>query len=384
MIIQRLRSGTGRKELSCMSGCMCRPAKGAWVRLTIALLISCSLPPASIGAGVEGPDSTSWRNPAKVADNRHPVAPNESSLAEGKRLFQQECVTCHGSVGKGDGSKAKALKVTPPDLSDPKIAQQSDGVLARKITEGKTPMPSFGSKLSKHEVWAVINYIRTLAPAAAAGSSLSNNPQANQGATEQSSIQDSKKNSSAEPEPHHKAKSQPWTAPARVARKRNSVPRTDSNIAKGKELYEEECLGCHGLRGKGDGHVAATFNISPADLSDPRMWQQTDGELFWKVNTGKPPMPSFQLRFSTRQVWGLVDYIRTLAPRDVQAGQAKPIRRQTESALICENGRTARARLPWPGMAAAPGKVSNRINPKKKHRCRRLTWQTPGTGRGLL
>jgi len=142
MIIQRLRSGTGRKELSCMSGCMCRPAKGAWVRLTIALLMSCSLPPASIGAGVEGPDSTSWRIPAKVADNRNPVAPNESSLAEGKRLFQQECVTCHGSVGKGDGSKAKALKVTPPDLSDPKIAREK--VLITLLTSWPIAMARIG------------------------------------------------------------------------------------------------------------------------------------------------------------------------------------------------------------------------------------------------
>src|SRR5579859_1734860 len=151
MIVQRPRSGAGREELSCTSrSSMSRPARGVWVRLTITLLMACALPPASSGAGAE-PDSSSWKIPAEAPNDRNPLQPNANSLTEGKKLFQQECVTCHGSAGKGDGPKAKSLKVTPTDLSDPKIGQQSDGVLGRKITEGKTPMPSYGSKLSKHE-----------------------------------------------------------------------------------------------------------------------------------------------------------------------------------------------------------------------------------------
>ena len=45
------------------------------------------------------------------------------------------------------------------------------------------------------------------------------------------------------------------------------------------------------------------------------MWQETDGELFWKISEGKTPMPGFGKEFSETDRWLLVNYIRTLAPR---------------------------------------------------------------------
>jgi len=71
---------------------------------------------------------------------------------------------CHGETGKGDGPKGADLKRKPGDLSHSKMGQQMDGELFWKITEGKTPMPSFETKLSEEERWEVVNYIRTLGP----------------------------------------------------------------------------------------------------------------------------------------------------------------------------------------------------------------------------
>ena len=112
-----------------------------------------------------------------------------------------------------------------------------------------------------------------------------------------------------------------WTAPGRAARKQNPVPADAKSIAAGKELFTVGCLPCHGPAGKGDGPAAATLEreghpIRPGNLSNTNLWQQPDGALFWKVSEGKSPMPAFQETFSEEQRWHIVNYVRTLAPRE--------------------------------------------------------------------
>jgi len=242
--------------------------------------------------------------PDQSANKQNPVAASEASIAEGKALYQANCVSCHGEIGEGDGPKSDTLKVIPPDLSNPDMWRQKDGALYVKIIEGKAPMPSFRSKFSTHEAWALVNYVRTLAPKAANSSMTASNSQVGEAG--------SRAGSSEAISPH---KSRAWTASDRVARWKNTLATNENSIADGKTLYEQECLICHGPEGKGDGREARNLDVSPADLSDTNIWQETDGALCWKISEGKVPMPSFRMRFSRREVWLLVNYVRTLAPR---------------------------------------------------------------------
>ena len=111
-----------------------------------------------------------------------------------------------------------------------------------------------------------------------------------------------------------------WEAPARAARKTNPVPADAKSIAQGKQLYVAACLACHGPAGKGDGPAAATLErngirVRPGNLSDPKLWEETDGALFWKLTEGKTPMPAWAETLSEEQRWLIVNYIRTLAPK---------------------------------------------------------------------
>ena len=102
--------------------------------------------------------------PAFRARKKNPVAADAKSLAAGKTFYAQQCESCHGTSGKGDGPAAKDLDVSPGDLTSPKLWEDSDGALFWKITEGRKPMPTFEKSLSEDQRWQVINYVRTLAP----------------------------------------------------------------------------------------------------------------------------------------------------------------------------------------------------------------------------
>ena len=106
-----------------------------------------------------------------------------------------------------------------------------------------------------------------------------------------------------------------WTAPARAAKKKNTVAADDKSIADGKVMYLQECRACHGDAGKGDGPSAHDLEKTPGDLSNPKMWEQSDGALFWKITEGRKPMPTYAQRFTDEQRWSIVNYVRTLAPQ---------------------------------------------------------------------
>jgi len=120
------------------------------------------------------------------------------------------------------------------------------------------------------------------------------------------------------------AKSDEWKAPARAARKKNPIPADDKSSAAGRDVYVKQCLSCHGETGKGDGTAAKDLDPKPKDLSSPDVQSQSDGTLFWKITTGKKPMPTFEKLTSEDDRWNVVNYIRTLAPTPAKAPASQP------------------------------------------------------------
>ena len=56
---------------------------------------------------------------------------------EGKKLFEQRCVVCHGASGKGDGPASAALDPKPRAFSDPTFQKSvTDEHLKKVILEG--------------------------------------------------------------------------------------------------------------------------------------------------------------------------------------------------------------------------------------------------------
>lgn len=117
-----------------------------------------------MGQPGKGKDAEPWIAPSRAAKKANPIAPDARSLELGKRLWERDCLSCHGAKGLGDGPKAADLERKVATLADPAVWDQSDGALFWKLVEGKAPMPATKTLMTDDERWHVINYMRTLAP----------------------------------------------------------------------------------------------------------------------------------------------------------------------------------------------------------------------------
>ena len=107
---------------------------------------------------------------------------------------------------------------------------------------------------------------------------------------------------------------QPWRAPASAEAVKNPLKLTAAGLKDAQGLYQKNCVLCHGEKGASNGPAAGSLPQKPANFTDAKMMQKaTDGELFWKMTTGRAPMPSWQDKLSETQRWELVNYLRKLA-----------------------------------------------------------------------
>jgi mono/diheme cytochrome c family protein len=106
----------------------------------------------------------------EIPENR-PFESSPESIAAGRRLFvAQDCATCHGDSGRGDGSQSDELlddwdvPIRAANLTLPYFKNgKNDRDIYRVFTSALngTPMPAFDD-LTEEERWQLVDYVQSL------------------------------------------------------------------------------------------------------------------------------------------------------------------------------------------------------------------------------
>ena len=159
------------------------------------------------------------------------------------------------------------------------------------------------------------------------------------------------------------------------------------SIVQGAALFAADCAVCHGAAGRGDGALARTLPVKPADLTASHVLLHTDGEMFWwltqgiRTPTGVQAMPGFASRLGEDQRWAVIDYVRAHAIGEAfrtTDGWSRPVRAPgfqascgtVTLALPDPPGRFVRLVIgPAPAGPAAPGLVTVGTQPGPPGAC---------------
>ncbi len=96
--------------------------------------------------------------------NKIPITP--VSLANGKKIFENNCAVCHGIKGNGDGPMARQFDPSPAVLSDPKLTGDKntiayDNFEVINVGIANTAMMGWAGVLTETQIWDVTYYLRT-------------------------------------------------------------------------------------------------------------------------------------------------------------------------------------------------------------------------------
>jgi mono/diheme cytochrome c family protein len=93
---------------------------------------------------------------------------------------------------------------------------------------------------------------------------------------------------------------------------KNPVSPTAAAVSQGKEAYFNFCVQCHGPRADGNGTVGQSFAPLPANLTDPQVLEQGDGEIFYKISLGFGRHPALASTVAEQDRWAIINYLRSL------------------------------------------------------------------------
>ncbi len=230
---------------------------------------------------------------ADVAGDWKPNLPDREHFEEGRYVYEQNCIVCHGQFGDGKGELSEGLTIKPRSFrsgvfkyrTTPAGKLPTNDDLKRTVRDGVTgtAMGMF-TNLRQQELQAVVEYIKGFSR---------------------------KWKDPANYAPPIKLPEPPaWFADA--ARRK---PHEDA----GGVLFQTICATCHGNGGAGDGPAAAALKddlgnaAQPADLRARNYRNGNDPQDIARVlmlGISGTPMVSFEASLNEEQRWDLAAYLR--------------------------------------------------------------------------
>jgi len=88
----------------------------------------------------------------------------------------------------------------------------------------------------------------------------------------------------------------------------------EENLLRGKTVFNTFCIGCHGIKGDGDGYLftSGLYPRKPGVLSRDKGLTLKDGEIYHTITLGFGTMGSHASQIQPDDRWKIVLYIREL------------------------------------------------------------------------
>lgn len=93
---------------------------------------------------------------------RSPLESTEEIVNQGKKIYTDFCIQCHGKEGQGNGPVVEKGGHPAPQPFNKGLKDLPEGKMFHTLTYGKGAMGSHASQLTKEERWKVVAYVKTL------------------------------------------------------------------------------------------------------------------------------------------------------------------------------------------------------------------------------
>lgn len=126
--------------------------------------------PGRMGSGMQQRMARHWTFmhqgiPVAYRAARNPNSPVAKTIGEGRTLYQENCASCHGASGMGDGEAANTLNPSPALLAYMiQMPMSVDEYMLWSISDGGasfgSAMPAFKDVLTQDEIWNIVTFMR--------------------------------------------------------------------------------------------------------------------------------------------------------------------------------------------------------------------------------
>ncbi len=95
---------------------------------------------------------------------------------------------------------------------------------------------------------------------------------------------------------------------------------SDTTLARGKEMFTIFCQNCHGVAGKGDGHLftSGKFPMQPASLISERMLAAPIGEVYHVITMGWNTMGAHGPQIRPDDRWKIALYVKNTLQKNIK------------------------------------------------------------------
>ncbi len=94
---------------------------------------------------------------------------------------------------------------------------------------------------------------------------------------------------------------------------KSPVALTPAVLHQGQMRFNTYCQPCHDKTGSGVGIVPTRVPTwQPSNLTEDRLVQTADGDLFNVITNGRRSMPAYRFQIAVEDRWAIVAYVRVL------------------------------------------------------------------------